>query len=262
MAGGPGTGKTTTVARVLALLEAQAAAAAGQRRRSWRWPHRPARRRHGSRRPFAAAQPTWTSTRRSGSASARSTGTTLHRLLGFNPGNRTRFRHDRLNRLPHDVVVVDETSMVSLSMMARLRGGGPSRRPPDSRGRPRAAGLGRGRRRAGRHRRPGSANLLHGHLGPSTAGRRVRAARPRGGWRSALGHRGRDRRPAPRPPLRWRDRRACRRRSSAVTPTTRMAVLQAGDSNVQWIPTDAGAQAPVDASGRRAHVSRSTAGAP
>ena len=48
------------------------------------------------------------------------TGVTLHRLLGFNPGNRTRFRHNRLNRLPHDVIVVDETSMVSLSMMARL----------------------------------------------------------------------------------------------------------------------------------------------
>ena len=47
-------------------------------------------------------------------------GMTLHRLLGFNPGNRTRFRHNRLNRLPHDVVVVDETSMVSLSLMARL----------------------------------------------------------------------------------------------------------------------------------------------
>ena len=47
-------------------------------------------------------------------------GKTVHRLLGFNPGNRTRFRHNRLNRLPHDVVVVDETSMVSLSLMARL----------------------------------------------------------------------------------------------------------------------------------------------
>jgi exodeoxyribonuclease V alpha subunit len=45
---------------------------------------------------------------------------TIHRLLGWNPGNRTRFRHHRLNRLAHDVVVVDETSMVSLSLMARL----------------------------------------------------------------------------------------------------------------------------------------------
>jgi exodeoxyribonuclease V alpha subunit len=45
---------------------------------------------------------------------------TLHRLLGPRPDSDTRFRHDRANRLPHDVVIVDETSMVSLSMMARL----------------------------------------------------------------------------------------------------------------------------------------------
>ena len=36
------------------------------------------------------------------------------------PGTTTRFRHDRLRRLPHDVVIVDESSMVSLSLMARL----------------------------------------------------------------------------------------------------------------------------------------------
>ncbi len=45
---------------------------------------------------------------------------TLHRLLGWRPGSHSRFRHDRGNRLPHDVVIVDETSMVSLSLMARL----------------------------------------------------------------------------------------------------------------------------------------------
>ena len=45
---------------------------------------------------------------------------TLHRLLGSRPTRRSRFRHDRDNRLPHDVIVVDETSMVSLTMMARL----------------------------------------------------------------------------------------------------------------------------------------------
>jgi exodeoxyribonuclease V alpha subunit len=45
---------------------------------------------------------------------------TLHRLLGWRRGSRNRFRHDRHNRLPHDVIVVDETSMVSLTMMARL----------------------------------------------------------------------------------------------------------------------------------------------
>ncbi len=47
-------------------------------------------------------------------------GSTLHRLLGWKPGSHSRFRHDRSNHLPHDVVVVDETSMVSLSLMARL----------------------------------------------------------------------------------------------------------------------------------------------
>ncbi|MGZ4465908.1 MAG: exodeoxyribonuclease V subunit alpha, partial [Nocardioides sp.] len=45
---------------------------------------------------------------------------TLHRLLGWRPDNSTRFRHDRTNRLKYDVVVVDECSMVELTMMARL----------------------------------------------------------------------------------------------------------------------------------------------
>ena len=45
---------------------------------------------------------------------------TLHRLLGWRPDSASRFRHDRTNRLPHDLIVVDETSMVSLTMMARL----------------------------------------------------------------------------------------------------------------------------------------------
>jgi exodeoxyribonuclease V alpha subunit len=45
---------------------------------------------------------------------------TIHRLLGWRPDSRSRFRHHRGQRLPHDVVVVDETSMVSLSLMARL----------------------------------------------------------------------------------------------------------------------------------------------
>lgn len=44
---------------------------------------------------------------------------TLHRLLGVRPSSSVRFRHHRGNRLPHDVIVVDETSMVA-TMMARL----------------------------------------------------------------------------------------------------------------------------------------------
>ncbi|HEY1134665.1 MAG TPA: exodeoxyribonuclease V subunit alpha, partial [Nocardioides sp.] len=46
--------------------------------------------------------------------------TTLHRLLGSRPDSSVRFRHHRGNRLPHDVVVVDEASMLSLTMTARL----------------------------------------------------------------------------------------------------------------------------------------------
>jgi exodeoxyribonuclease V alpha subunit len=45
---------------------------------------------------------------------------TLHRLLGSKPDSASRFRHNRGNRFPHDVIVVDPTSMVSLTMMARL----------------------------------------------------------------------------------------------------------------------------------------------
>jgi exodeoxyribonuclease V alpha subunit len=119
VAGGPGTGKTTTVARVLALLEEQAMTTG----------HRP---------PLVAlAAPTGKAAARlQESVQAESArletpeavrvrlaglaGTTIHRLLGRQPGNETRFRHHRLNRLPHDVVVVDETSMVALGLMARL----------------------------------------------------------------------------------------------------------------------------------------------
>ncbi|WP_122262975.1 exodeoxyribonuclease V subunit alpha [Ornithinimicrobium cerasi] len=125
LTGGPGTGKTTTVAGVLALLAEQAAA--------------------GSERPLRVglAAPTGKAAARVRAAVADALGEilartpdpatraviepladvealTLHRLLGWRPDSRTRFRHDRSNRLPHDVVLVDEASMVSLTHMARL----------------------------------------------------------------------------------------------------------------------------------------------
>lgn len=117
IAGGPGTGKTTTVAAVLALLHEQAGG--------------------GDPLRVALAAPT-------GKAAARLTeavhaqapmldvdptvrdailateASTIHRLLGRAPGSNSRFRHDRSNQLPHQVVIIDETSMVSLSLMARL----------------------------------------------------------------------------------------------------------------------------------------------
>ena len=45
---------------------------------------------------------------------------TIHRLLGVRAGTSTRFRHGSALHLPHDLIVVDEMSMVSLPMMARL----------------------------------------------------------------------------------------------------------------------------------------------
>ena len=118
IAGGPGTGKTTTVARVLALLHAQAAGRGRPPLIALAAPTgKAAARLEEAVRQEAAEMPIGPEVRDRLSALQ---GTTLHRLLGSNPGNRTRFRHDRLNRLAHDVVVVDETSMVSLSMMARV----------------------------------------------------------------------------------------------------------------------------------------------
>ncbi len=109
LAGGPGTGKTTTVARLLAMLR--------------RLPGGPPR--------VALAAPTGKAAARLQEAieEAVSRGrldagdahaSTLHRLLGRRPGSRSRFRHDSGNRLPYDVVIVDESSMVSLTLMARL----------------------------------------------------------------------------------------------------------------------------------------------
>jgi exodeoxyribonuclease V alpha subunit len=114
IAGGPGTGKTTTVAAIVALLAEQ-----------------------GGDPLIALAAPTGKAAARLEEAvheQARKlplddavrdtllglTASTLHRLLGWRPGSHSSFRHHRGNRLAHDVVIVDETSMVSLSLMGRL----------------------------------------------------------------------------------------------------------------------------------------------
>jgi len=45
---------------------------------------------------------------------------TIHRLLGHRPGSGTRFSHDERNPLDLDLVIIDEMSMVSMPLMARL----------------------------------------------------------------------------------------------------------------------------------------------
>jgi exodeoxyribonuclease V alpha subunit len=113
LAGGPGTGKTTTVARLLALLRDQPGPAS---RIALAAPTGKAAARLEEAVRAAAAQLGPEDQHRLGDLTA----STLHRLLGWLPSNRSRFRHDATNQLPHDVVIVDEMSMVSLTLMARL----------------------------------------------------------------------------------------------------------------------------------------------
>ncbi len=119
IAGGPGTGKTTTVARVLALLAEQARAAGEPELLvALAAPTGKAAARLQEAVHAEAATLATDDTGRAWLAGLEAA--TLHRTLGWRPGTESRFRHDRSNRLPQDVVVVDESSMVSLSLMARL----------------------------------------------------------------------------------------------------------------------------------------------
>ncbi|MBO0746955.1 MAG: AAA family ATPase, partial [Acidimicrobiaceae bacterium] len=120
IAGGPGTGKTFTVAGLLQ---------AAHRLALW----------EGESLHVALAAPTGKAAARLAEAIGAATlageaegrippelvqaivgnpPTTLHRLLGPLPG--ARFRHDRNHPLPHDLIVVDEASMVSLPLMSGL----------------------------------------------------------------------------------------------------------------------------------------------
>jgi exodeoxyribonuclease V alpha subunit len=114
VSGGPGTGKTSTVVKIIALLIEQA---------------------KEKRLRVALAAPTGKAAARLKESIRGSKGglgiaseiidlipddvSTLHRLLGVIPGS-CRFRFNRTNQLPFDVVVVDEASMVALPLMAKL----------------------------------------------------------------------------------------------------------------------------------------------
>lgn len=106
ISGGPGTGKTTTVLKILTGL---IGAAEGQTLR------------------IALCAPTGKAAARlqetlasnSGNLPGLQPASTLHRLLGYRPGT-IEFVHNAKNLLPVDVVVVDEASMVPLTLMAKL----------------------------------------------------------------------------------------------------------------------------------------------
>jgi len=110
--GGPGTGKTTVAARLLALLlqrdpTLDIAVAAPTGRAAARL----------TEAIGAAVQREQLDTLVG--AQLPSVGNTLHRLLGYTPWNE-QFRFHAGNPLPHDVVIVDEASMVDVLMMDAL----------------------------------------------------------------------------------------------------------------------------------------------
>ncbi|WP_428624700.1 exodeoxyribonuclease V subunit alpha [Sedimenticola sp.] len=114
ISGGPGTGKTSTVVRILALLQEQA-----------------------DDRPLVIAltAPTGKAAARLQDAIQRARADlpvdpellatiptqamTLHRLMGNRQGS-VQFRHDAANPLPVDLLVIDEASMVDVALMAKV----------------------------------------------------------------------------------------------------------------------------------------------
>jgi exodeoxyribonuclease V alpha subunit len=109
ISGGPGTGKTTQVTGKLAEFIAQGiapqrillAAPTGKAAMRMQESIRATRQRENITCPMPEQA------------------STLHRLLGFLP-NRVGFRHHAHNPLPAEVVIVDEASMIDISMMTHL----------------------------------------------------------------------------------------------------------------------------------------------
>lgn len=111
--GGPGTGKTTTVVKILALLQELApeplhiALAAPTGKAAMRLQES-----IGGNIQNLPCQPDV-------KASIPEKVSTLHRLLGAQPPS-PYFKHHADNPLPYDVIVIDEASMVDLALMSKL----------------------------------------------------------------------------------------------------------------------------------------------
>lgn len=114
ISGGPGTGKTTTVAKLLALLcgeeerlprialAAPTGKAAAHMTRSV----------HGALSTFSLPAPVYTHL-------AALEGQTVHRLLRLNPLDSTA-KYDAQQPLPYDILVVDEASMLDFALLLKI----------------------------------------------------------------------------------------------------------------------------------------------
>ncbi|WP_254459794.1 exodeoxyribonuclease V subunit alpha [Xanthomonas sacchari] len=118
--GGPGTGKTTTIARLLLLRLAQARAAGlPPPRIALAAPTGRAAERMAESLRAAVARALADGIDPALAEALPAGASTLHRLLGVIP-DLPRFRHDADNPLPFDLIVIDEASMVDLPLMCKL----------------------------------------------------------------------------------------------------------------------------------------------
>lgn len=118
ISGGPGTGKTSTVVRLLALLVENARALELPPPRTLLLaPTGKAAARLVESICKAKAKLNCTAETKQ---HIEETASTIHRALGTIPGSRTQFRHGLRNPLAADVIVVDEASMIDLALMRRL----------------------------------------------------------------------------------------------------------------------------------------------
>lgn len=119
ISGGPGTGKTTTVTKLLAVLNILHSGTGFSPVIKLAAPTGKAAARLTESISAAQQQLLAVNPQLSAVANIPTEAYTLHRLLGYVPGSE-QFRHHRHNPLHLDILVVDEASMVDLPMMAKL----------------------------------------------------------------------------------------------------------------------------------------------
>jgi len=118
--GGPGTGKTTKVAQDLVQRFQDAEATGKPLAVALAAPTGKAAARMTEALQKACGSPAVEAAAQARDRILQLKPTTVHRLLGSNPSRGTRYEYRADHRLPHDLVIVDEGSMLSSSLMHHL----------------------------------------------------------------------------------------------------------------------------------------------